>query len=103
MLNRVGLAATIIVLGCGVAVRVLAQGKTLPAKKTAIRAGRLIDGKSDAPTANALILIEGSQIVSVTPGGTPPAGVELIDLSKATVLPGLADVHTHVLLQGDVT
>jgi len=81
-----------------------AQEKPAPTpKKLAIRAGRLIDGKSDTPVANALILIEGDKIVSVTPGGTPPAGVELIDLSKATVLPGFVDAHTHVLLQGDIT
>jgi imidazolonepropionase-like amidohydrolase len=72
-------------------------------KKIAIRAGRLIDGKSDTPILNALIVIEGDKIISVTPGGTPPAGYELIDLSKATVLPGFADVHTHVLLNGDIT
>jgi imidazolonepropionase-like amidohydrolase len=82
-----------------------AQEKTSPVapKKLAIRAGRLIDGKSDTPVANALILIEGDKIVSVSPGGTPPPGAQLIDLSKFTVLPGFADVHTHVLLQGDIT
>ena len=81
-----------------------AQEKTAATpKKLAIRAGRLIDGKSDTPIVNALILIEGDKIVSVTPGGTPSAGMELIDLSKATVLPGLVDAHTHVLLQGDIT
>ena len=73
------------------------------AQKIAIRAGRLIDGKSDTPILNALIVIEGDKIISVTPGGTPPAGAEVIDLSKATVLPGFADVHTHVLLNGDIT
>jgi imidazolonepropionase-like amidohydrolase len=74
-----------------------------PAKEIAIRAGRLIDGKSETPILNALILVQGDHIVSVTPGGTPPAGDEIIDLSKATVLPGFADVHTHVLLNGDIT
>ena len=71
--------------------------------RTAIRAGKLIDGKSDQPMENALILIEGDKIVSVTAGGSAPAGAEVIDLSKATVLPGFIDTHTHVLLQGDVT
>jgi imidazolonepropionase-like amidohydrolase len=71
--------------------------------RIAIRAGKLIDGKSDKPMENALILIEGEKIVSVTAGGSAPAGAEVVDLSKATVLPGFMDVHTHVLLQGDVT
>ncbi|HTP67553.1 MAG TPA: amidohydrolase family protein [Dongiaceae bacterium] len=79
------------------------QVSNAPAKRLAIRAGRLIDGKSDTPVTNALILVEGDKIVSVTAGGTPPAGAELIDLSRATILPGFVDAHTHVLLQGDIT
>jgi imidazolonepropionase-like amidohydrolase len=79
------------------------QGTPPPPKRIAVRAGRLIDGKSDTPIANALILIEGDKITSVTPGGSAPSGVQLIDLSNATVLPGFADAHTHVLLQGDIT
>jgi imidazolonepropionase-like amidohydrolase len=78
------------------------QSESAPPKRIAIRAGRLIDGKSDQPIMNAMILIEGRKIVSVTPNGSAPAGVEVIDLSHATVLPGLMDMHTHILLNGDV-
>jgi len=79
------------------------QASAVPLKRIAVRAGRLIDGKSDTPISNALILIEGDKIASVIPGGSSPPGVDLIDLSRATVLPGFADAHTHVLLQGDIT
>src|ERR1700687_4741899 len=73
------------------------------AKKIAIRAGRLIDGKGETAMANALILIEGDRIVSVNTGGAAPGGVQVIDVSKATVLPGFVDTHTHLLLNGDIT
>jgi imidazolonepropionase-like amidohydrolase len=71
--------------------------------RIAIRAGTLIDGRSENPLENPLIQVAGDKIVSVTAGGTVPAGVEVVDLGNATVLPGFIDVHTHLLLQGDVT
>jgi imidazolonepropionase-like amidohydrolase len=97
------LMAGLAILTGAAAANSFGQSKQAPLKKVAIRAGRLIDGKADTPVANALILIEGDKIVSVTAGGTPPLGVETIDLSKATVMPGLVDAHTHVLLNGDIT
>jgi imidazolonepropionase-like amidohydrolase len=80
-----------------------AKKEAAPGKKVAVRAGRLIDGKSERVLENALIVINGEKIVSVTAGGAVPAGAEVIDLSKATVLPGFVDAHTHVLLNGDIT
>jgi imidazolonepropionase-like amidohydrolase len=72
-------------------------------RRTAIHAGKLIDGKSNQPIANAWILVEANKIVSVATGGSAPAGADVIELGRATVLPGFIDTHTHILLQGDVT
>ena len=74
-----------------------------PGQITAIKCGVLIDGKSDKPLENAVILVEGNRIKEVGRGITIPAGAAIVDLSGATVLPGLIDSHTHVLLQGDIT
>jgi imidazolonepropionase-like amidohydrolase len=71
--------------------------------RIAIRAGKLIDGRGEKPLENPLIQVEGDKIISVTAGGSAPAGMEVVDLANATVLPGFIDVHTHLLLQGDVT
>jgi imidazolonepropionase-like amidohydrolase len=70
---------------------------------TVIRAGTLIDGKSDAPRRNQLILIRGDRIDSVSDAASTPIPREatVIDLSQATVLPGLIDSHTHIFLQGE--
>lgn len=65
---------------------------------TAIRAGRLFDSKSGKILENQIILVEGEKISSVGPADQVqiPSGAQVIDLSKATVLPGLIDGHTHV-------
>ncbi len=70
-----------------------------PQPVTVIRAGSLIDGTSDTPRRNQVIVIRGGKIDSV--GGSVPAGATVIDLSHATVLPGLIDCHTHILLAGE--
>jgi imidazolonepropionase-like amidohydrolase len=70
---------------------------------TVIRAGTLIDGKSDTPRHDQVILIRGHLIDTVSDAGSAkiPPGATVIDLSKATVLPGLIDSHTHIFLQGE--
>src|SRR5713101_5203557 len=99
----VAAVAVVVVLFCMRGTGQAQEKEKAAAKKIAIRAGRLVDGKSETALTSVLILIEGEQIVSVTPGGAAPAGVEVIDLSNATVLPGFVDTHTHLLLNGDIT
>jgi imidazolonepropionase-like amidohydrolase len=71
-----------------------------------IKAGRLVDGRSQQVQSNVGILIEGERIRAVGPLAQvqgQAANARVIDLSQMTVLPGLIDTHTHLLLQGDIT
>src|SRR6266481_5364812 len=68
----------------------------------AIRAGRLFDTKSAKLVNNQIVLIHGDRITDVGAADRVkvPAGAEVVDLSQATVLPGLIDAHTHVFGNG---
>lgn len=82
-----------------------AQAPTPPVR-TLIIAGRLIDGTSEEPLTGQAILVEGDSIVAIGPRTaieSKAGNAKRLDLSAMTVLPGLMDNHTHILLQGDIT
>ena len=90
----------LLMLGSGVA-RSQAPPQS-PASLTVIRAGTLIDGTSDKPRKNQLVFVSGGRIEKVTEASAAiPAGAKVVDLSNATVLPGLIDSHTHIFLWGE--
>lgn len=84
----------------------LAQTPPAARESYVIRAARLIDGESDTQRGATAVWVKDGRIAAVG----APADIEgragdarVIDLGDATLLPGLIDAHTHILLQGDIT
>ncbi len=92
-MKRMKCALSIALLILAAAVVVSAQGQV-----TAVRAGKLFDPKSGTNLTNQVVLITGDKITDVGPADRVkiPAGAKVIDLSNATVLPGLIDGHVHL-------
>jgi imidazolonepropionase-like amidohydrolase len=73
---------------------VLAAGAA-SAQTKVIRAGKLWDGAQ--MLSDVSIVIDGDRITSLAKASAAlPAGAEVIDLRKYTLLPGLIDLHTHM-------
>src|ERR1700748_233956 len=66
-----------------------------PAEGIVVRAGRMFDPRSGKNLTNQVIVIQGDRITDVGPAASVavPSRARVIDLSNATVLPGLIDRH----------
>ena len=82
----------------------LTAAQTMPSDHwVVVKAGRLFDGTSGKLLNNQVVVIHGDRIAEAGPGERTkfPSGAEVIDLTHATVLPGLIDAHTHVFGNGE--
>src|SRR5437870_3920330 len=79
--------------------RVQAQNGADPnqARLMVVRAARMLDVQSGKYVSNAVLVIEADRIKSAGSNLPVPAGAQILDLGKATLLPGLIDCHTHLL------
>jgi len=70
-----------------------------PPQGVAIRAGRLFDARTGKNLTNQVIVVKGDRIADVGPAASVqiPPGARILDLSRATVLPGLIDRHVHLM------
>ncbi len=73
------------------------------APKLVLRAAHMLDGKTDTLIDNPVIVIEGGHISAVGAGIAIPKDAKVIDLGNLTLIPGMIDSHTHLLMEMDGT
>ncbi|MGE0640198.1 MAG: amidohydrolase family protein [Thermoanaerobaculia bacterium] len=86
------------------ALLLLWSGQTVaesPEPRLALRAARLVDGRSDRVRTDAVVIVEGERIVAVGGPELLAPGLEVRDLGDSTLLPGLVDCHSHPLIWTD--
>lgn len=91
MPHRYTLATLALTLGCATA---------LPAQRTLLRTGRIVDPASGRVTTGHTIVVENGRITAVGPAPAARPGDSVVDLTAYTVLPGLIDAHVHLVIGG---
>ncbi|PYO04765.1 MAG: amidohydrolase, partial [Gemmatimonadetes bacterium] len=85
---------------CAAPGQVRGRQPAVPATSTLLVPDRVWDGVESAPHSGWAVLVTGNKIVAAGPRGqiSVPAGATTINLPGTTLLPGLIDAHSHVLL-----
>lgn len=96
-------AAFVVLVGALTAVAQTPSAVTPMPATTVIHAGILLDPVSGQTRHNQVIVVEGNRITAVGDAGSTaiPTGAKVVNLSNATVLPGMIESHTHMFLQGE--
>ncbi len=81
-------------------VGIVAPG-ALAAESVALIGERIIDGVADVASTDTVVLVEGDRIVAIGDESVIPSGARRIELSGATLMPGLIDAHVHPTIWGD--
>jgi imidazolonepropionase-like amidohydrolase len=98
MKTRIG----IFVLACGLAAGLGQAAEVAPKVTLALVGGQVIDGYEGTPISDGIVLIAGERIVAVGRRSEIPVppGVKVIDTRGMSVLPGLMDMHVHLMILG---
>jgi len=94
-MRRASILGVVLVLAC-----VAKAGDPLQTAQTYVKAGKLMDVRTGKILSNQVIVIRGDRVERVAASDQVqiPAGATVTDLSRGTVLPGLIDCHTHIML-----
>ena len=99
----ISLSLLALVAGCGAAPDEDARlENAVTSAVTALECGQLLDVKTETVLNNVTVIVEGERIQSVEENGAAPAGARRIDLSDKVCLPGLMDMHSHVMMSDSV-
>ena len=92
--------ALIVILAC--ATTIASSGQTPTPNRLALVGGMVLDGNDAPPIHRATVLIDGDRITRVGPSSEVPvpAGYRIIDTSGRTVMPGMIELHAHLVLLG---
>ena len=102
MMPTIGPVHVAVLLAAALLPPILPPAAPLSAQTTALRCGRLIDGISAEARENVTVIVRDGRVAELHDGTAVPDGVDrALDIRSGTCLPGMMDLHTHLLIKPD--